>query len=437
MSVGLLAKNCRALLNNQIEFNFMTDDSKPDSPSEENVTPKKKAVKKKTPKKAAKKKTAKKAAAKKKPSDKNTRKRVNRPYPVVSFKEARLIGDAIFKYASGQKVRRLTLLEQLDRAPNSGPTKQLITNSGKYGITTGSYSAEWLELTAEGRVACDPSASVASRLKAQFKLSIDGVEPFNILYEEYKGKRLPVHNVMGDVLKEANLDITDIRECIDLFVVNVKELGLLRTIAGAETLVSIEQRLDEAAGGSSEESLGPQTASPSEYSSDTAGSNSKTEWDSTCFYITPIGAEGSDARKHSDLFLESLIEPAMAELNLSVVRADKIGNPGMITTNILEHLKRSRLVIADLSLLNPNVFYEMALRHACRLPIVQIIRKADRLPFDVNQVNSVIIDTSDIYSLVPKIETHRSEIATLARQALDDPQHVGNPITVFYPDFWK
>ena len=411
----------------------MTEDSKPDLPSEENVTPKKKAAKKKTTKKAA----TKKKAAKKKPTEKNTRKRVNRPYPIVSFKEARLIGDAIFRFASGQKVRRLTLLEQLDRAPNSSATKQLITNSGKYGITTGSYSAEWLELTADGRVACDPSASVASRLKAQFKLSIVGVEPFNILYGEYKGKRLPVHDVMGDVLKEAKLDITNIQECVDLFVVNVKELGLLRTIAGAETVVSIEQRLDEAGDGSSEESLGPQIASTSEYSSDTAGLNSKTEWDSTCFYITPIGAEDSEARKHSDLFMKSLIEPAMAELNLSVVRADKIGNPGMITTNIIEHLKLSRLVIADLSLLNPNVFYEMALRHACRLPIVQIIRKADRLPFDVNQVNSIIIDTSDIYSLVPRIETYRSEIATLARQALDDPQHVGNPINVFYPDFWK
>jgi hypothetical protein len=116
---------------------------------------------------------------------------------------------------------------------------------------------------------------------------------------------------------------------------------------------------------------------------------------------------------------------------------DKIAEPGMITSHILEHIKKSRLVVADLSLLNPNVFYEMALRHAVKLPIVQIIRKADRLPFDVNQVNSVVIDNTDIYTFTPAIETYRSQVTTLARRALEDPEHVGNPISVFFPDFWK
>lgn len=113
-----------------------------------------------------------------------------------------------------------------------------------------------------------------------------------------------------------------------------------------------------------------------------------------------------------------------------------IGNPGMITSSIIEHIKKCKLAIADLSTLNPNVFYEVALRHTCRLPVVQVIRKSDRLPFDVNQVNTIVIDTSDIYTLVPKIETHRSEITTLAKEALRDPDHVSNPITVFFPQFW-
>jgi hypothetical protein len=94
------------------------------------------------------------------------------------------------------------------------------------------------------------------------------------------------------------------------------------------------------------------------------------------------------------------------------VRADKIGEPGMIPGQVIEHIMRAKLVVVDMSYHNPNVFYEMALRHACRLPIVQISRKADRLPFDVNQMRTVVIDTTDIYALVPKLETYRSEIAT-------------------------
>ena len=47
----------------------------------------------------------------------------------------------------------------------------------------------------------------------------------------------------------------------------------------------------------------------------------------------------------------------------------------MITSQVLEYLKRSRLAVADLSYLNPNVFYEVALRHALRLPVVQLIER--------------------------------------------------------------
>jgi hypothetical protein len=59
-------------------------------------------------------------------------------------------------------------------------------------------------------------------------------------------------------------------------------------------------------------------------------------------------------------------------------------------------------VIADLSFHNPNVFYELALRHAVRKPIVQISRTADRLPFDIGQFRTIVVDTTDIYSLVPR-----------------------------------
>jgi hypothetical protein len=86
------------------------------------------------------------------------------------------------------------------------------------------------------------------------------------------------------------------------------------------------------------------------------------QWDSICFYITPIGEEGSEARSHADLFLGSTIEPALEEFDLRVIRADKIGAAGMISRQVIEHIMRARLVIADLSFHNPNVFYELALR---------------------------------------------------------------------------
>jgi hypothetical protein len=123
----------------------------------------------------------------------------------------------------------------------------------------------------------------------------------------------------------------------------------------------------------------------------------------------------------------------MASLQLNVVRADAIGQPGIITRQILEYILRSKLVIADLSFHNPNVFYELALRHMVRLPIAQIIRKADHIPFDINQMRTIVIDDSDIYTFVPNIEVYRSEVAAQARRALEPEYEIDTPISVYFP----
>lgn len=164
-----------------------------------------------------------------------------------------------------------------------------------------------------------------------------------------------------------------------------------------------------------------------------SASDELTDWSKTCFYVTPIGDPESEQRQHSDLFLSALVEPAIAEFGLTVVRADQIGKPGMITAQVIEHAVRSRLVIADLSFHNPNVFYELSLRHACRLPTVQIIRAADPIPFDLDQFRTIRIDTTSIYTLVPKLEVYQAEISNQVRQVLNDPDAVDNPLSTFYP----
>src|SRR5260370_4786085 len=101
--------------------------------------------------------SGKKKSARSRPAKtKKSRTRLARPYPASSFTEALPFAEAIHKYAAGQKVRRLTLLQQMQKSPTSSVTKMLITNSGKYGVTTGSYAAEWLELTQAGAVASAP-----------------------------------------------------------------------------------------------------------------------------------------------------------------------------------------------------------------------------------------------------------------------------------------
>lgn len=363
------------------------------------------------------------------------RKRSQRPFPACSFEEAMAFAKVILDYGSGQPVKRLSLFDHLQKSPDSGASRQLITNAGKYGLTKGGYSAEQLELTPDGIKAVDEELSQRELAKARIKLAIEDIEPFKKLYDRFAGNKLPARAALTDAIKEFGItdDLAD--ESVDTFIVNLRYVGLLQTLSGAERIVTVSHYLDSLPTASQNKAGTSASSSTYQRASTAIVTSEHAQFETTCFYVTPIGEDGSEQRKHSDLFLGSIVEPALEQFGLKVIRADAIDKPGTITRQIIDYLLRSRLVIADLSFQNPNVFYELAIRHAARLPVVQIIRTSDRVPFDVQQIRTIRIDTSDIYSLVPRIDTYRSEIASQVRRALEDPDSVDNPITTFYPTF--
>jgi hypothetical protein len=368
---------------------------------------------------------------KKSAKDKN---RAQRPFPASSFEEALKFAKEIFLTGSGKPVRRLTLFDHLGKAPESGPSRQLIANANKYGLITGNSSSEHLSMTDKGAKAVNEELPQRERTEARVQLAILDIEPFNNLYEKFVGNKLPTRQVLIDNIKEDGVQADVAEEAVDTFIVNLRFTQLLQTLSGAERIVSLDHLLDSLPS----IPINVNVAAPSQESvksSEAIITLEQAGFDKTCFYIAPIGDDGSDFRRHSDLFLGSIVEPALDQLGLKVVRADAIDKPGFITRQIIDYLMKSKLVVADLSFHNPNVFYELAIRHAARLPVVQIIRKSDRIPFDLNQVRTIQIDDSDIYSLVPRIETYRAEIANQVRQVLENPDLVDNPITTFYPGY--
>jgi len=246
------------------------------------------------------------------------------------------LASAIQKHAAGQKVRRLTLFDNMGKSPDSGPSRQLIVNSNKYGLTKGNYTSEHLELTPGGALATGADVPAREKLAARFKLAIDGIAPFKALYDALKGNRLPAASVLEDKAKEHGVPAADAKECVELFIVNAKFLGILKPIAGAERIIPLEQATEDLPEiGSSPKTddvvdsvtrptgVSERRASGPSIGSDPGG------WSSICFYISPIGEPDSEQRQHADLFLGSIVEPALEEFGLKVVRADRIGKPGM------------------------------------------------------------------------------------------------------------
>lgn len=145
-----------------------------------------------------------------------------------------------------------------------------------------------------------------------------------------------------------------------------------------------------------------------------------------CFVISPIGEEDSDTRKRSDQVLKHIITAAVEQLGYEIIRADKISEPGIITHQILQHIVDSPLVIADLTERNPNVFYELALRHAIRKPLVQLIKKGELIPFDVAATRIIQFDLHNLDS----VEAAKLEIVAQVKSLEAGKNDTDNPISV-------
>lgn len=132
-----------------------------------------------------------------------------------------------------------------------------------------------------------------------------------------------------------------------------------------------------------------------------------------CFVIAPIGEADSEIRKRSDRILKFIIKPAIEAFGYEAKRADQISAPGQITSQVIQHILDSPLVIADLAGHNPNVFYELAIRHAVRKPLIQLSKKGESLPFDVTGMRTIFIDHQELESFEAVIAEMKAQITTL------------------------
>jgi len=147
----------------------------------------------------------------------------------------------------------------------------------------------------------------------------------------------------------------------------------------------------------------------------------------TCFVISPIGTDESDIRKRSDQILKHVLKPAADSCGFKAIRADDLSEPGMITSQVIQHVIDDPLVVADLTGMNPNVFYELAIRHAIRKPLIQIIQKNEKFPFDVAGMRTVGVDHTDLDS----VEDAKNEIVKQINVIMKKkPEEIESPISV-------
>jgi hypothetical protein len=91
--------------------------------------------------------------------------------------------------------------------------------------------------------------------------------------------------------------------------------------------------------------------------------------------------------KYTDLIKESI---ESISKNIEVIRADEVSTAGSISSDIFKRLILSDYVVADLTYPNPNVFYELGLRHAIRNKTILIKEKgSNNSPFDISSLRYI------------------------------------------------
>ena len=98
--------------------------------------------------------------------------------------------------------------------------------------------------------------------------------------------------------------------------------------------------------------------------------------------------------EYEALFMD-VIAPTCERENLRVYRADFTKKPGLIISDIVKHLTESTVIIAEVSPVNGNVYYEVGYADALKKPIILIADKTvGQLPFDVRPYRTIFYDNS-------------------------------------------
>lgn len=108
-----------------------------------------------------------------------------------------------------------------------------------------------------------------------------------------------------------------------------------------------------------------------------------------CFIITPIGQDGSDIRIEIDSIIEEIVEEVLTECGYDYKVSHKIDSTGSINKEVINLIKDSNLAIANLTGLNPNVMYELGVRHTFGKETIIICNENTTLPFDLKDERTI------------------------------------------------
>jgi len=246
----------------------------------------------------------------------------------------------------------------------------LLRSASLYGLVTSSGKINPVGLTEIGQDVVAPSAPAArpKALMAAFR----SVDDFRKVEDFYKGKKLPEDEFFeNNLFREFSIPRERVKAFIETFTSNLNYLHAFRpdrTSVGPVLESELRPNDPDVPGGEE-------------------GSSGRQFLD-TCFVMMPFG-------QWMDAYYRDIYVPAIREAGLEPVRADELFSTGSVIEQIWEQISRAKVLLADLTGKNANVFYELGLAHAANKPVVFTTGQLEDVPFDLRHLRVAVYDIRD------------------------------------------
>jgi len=290
-------------------------------------------------------------------------------FPRHSIEKALRIPRAIIDQNAGRECSEAESAKYVGVGYN-GPYKVEISSALKYGF---------LSRPSSGRIAVTERARQAIRPQRQgddieaFRQAVLEAPEISDVYTHYRGEYLPDDGFFEHALEDKfSIPAEKIGEFKEIFLSSLQSAELVErrdnkyrildsTAAGGESAVTIK-KLSSAA---------------------------KVNASDSCFVVMPFATPIGD-------YYHQVYEPAITKAGMRAVRADAdIFGTGKIIDQIWAGINASKVLVAELTSRNPNVFYELGLAHALDKPVVLVSSNEEDVPFDLKHIRVIYYDVRD------------------------------------------
>lgn len=295
-------------------------------------------------------------------------------YPRSSLEKALRIPKGILEQNAGKPCTNEESATYVGVKYNKGPYLVEVNTAVKYGLLERPESGK-LELTDIARKILKPQESsdyLSGKREAVMKAPV-----ISDIYTHYRGENLPDMEFFDNALT-------------DKFKIPQEKLGEFKsiffdTLKYSELITEHEDKfriIDALEDDGTGKSKVKETFKKLEKSA-------KVKSDDSCFVMMPFADPlGS--------YYEKIYKTAIEKAGLIPVRADdELFGTGKIIDQIWTGINSAKILIAELTTRNPNVYYELGLAHALKKPVVLISSNEEDVPFDLKHIRVIYYDVTD------------------------------------------